>query len=179
MQLVPAVGAKPKAGPRSEQSSLRSTHNATMTTNGESSYTPTASTSSISLGPSTDDLKRELARRAEDDDGDIDVDPMEDAEAAAVEAQAHDLENRRQSQLRKQSRFTKASVIIPPENFAIVEDSLYRSVRFLDNRLCLFYNCVSDNMLQSQPTELNFPFLQRLNLKTLIWLAPEELNQPL
>lgn len=41
---------------------------------------------------------------------------------------AQDLDERRQSQLRKQNRFTKASVLIPPENFAIVEDGLYRSV---------------------------------------------------
>lgn len=66
------------------------------------------------------------------------------------------LDERRQSQLRKQNRFTKTSVLIPPENFAIVEDGLYRS---------------------GQPTELNFPFLQRLGLRSLIWLAPEEPHQ--
>jgi hypothetical protein len=34
-------------------------------------------------------------------------------------------------------------------------------------------------MTQGQPTELNFPFLERLNLRTLVWLAPEEPNQRL
>lgn len=76
--------------------------------------------------------------------------------ATDPELAAQDLHARRQSQLRKQNRFTQASVIIPPENFAYVEDGLYRS---------------------GQPTELNFPFLQRLQLKTLIWLAPEEPEQ--
>lgn len=45
-----------------------------------------------------------------------------------LEEAAQILESRRQSQLRKQNKFTKASVLIPPENFAIVEDGLYRSV---------------------------------------------------
>lgn len=44
------------------------------------------------------------------------------------DAAAQDLNERRQSQLRKQNKFTKTSVLIPPENFAIVEDGLYRSV---------------------------------------------------
>jgi hypothetical protein len=44
------------------------------------------------------------------------------------DADAQDLDSRRQTQLRKQNRFTKASVLIPPENFGIVEDGLYRSV---------------------------------------------------
>lgn len=41
-------------------------------------------------------------------------------------------------------------------NFGMVEDDLYRS---------------------GQPNELNFPFLEKLNLKTVIFLAPEEPNQ--
>jgi tyrosine-protein phosphatase OCA1 len=30
-----------------------------------------------------------------------------------------------------------------------------------------------------QPNELNFPFLERLGLRTIIYLAPEEPNQKL
>ncbi|KAI8804723.1 protein-tyrosine phosphatase [Cladochytrium replicatum] len=45
---------------------------------------------------------------------------------------------------------------IPPLNFGIVEENLYRS---------------------GQPNELNFPFLEKLGLKTIIFLAPEEPNQ--
>jgi tyrosine-protein phosphatase OCA1 len=44
------------------------------------------------------------------------------------------------------------------QNFGLVEDNLYRS---------------------GQPNELNFPFLERLGLKTVIFLAPEEPNQKL
>jgi hypothetical protein len=53
-----------------------------------------------------------------------------DGGATDPESAARDLHARRQSQLRKQNRFTQASVIIPPENFAYVEDGLYRSVRW-------------------------------------------------
>ena len=45
------------------------------------------------------------------------------------------------------------SVFIPPLNFGMVEDDLYRC---------------------GQPNELNFPFLEKLELKTVIWLAPDE-----
>ncbi|KAI9176169.1 tyrosine-protein phosphatase required for protection against superoxide stress (By similarity) [Blastocladiella emersonii ATCC 22665] len=45
---------------------------------------------------------------------------------------------------------------IPPLNFGMIEDDLYRS---------------------GQPNELNFPFLEKLGLKTIVWLAPEEPNQ--
>ncbi|KXS18342.1 protein-tyrosine phosphatase [Gonapodya prolifera JEL478] len=47
---------------------------------------------------------------------------------------------------------------IPPlvRNFGMVEEDLYRS---------------------GQPNELNFPFLERLGLKTIIYLAPEDPNQ--
>ncbi|CAD6891029.1 unnamed protein product [Tilletia controversa] len=44
-------------------------------------------------------------------------------------------------------------MLVPPPNFGIVEENLYRS---------------------GQPDQLNFPFLEKLNLKTIIWLAPEE-----
>lgn len=44
-------------------------------------------------------------------------------------------------------------VLIPPTNFGFVEQDLYRS---------------------GQPNDLNFPFLQQLNLKTIIYLAPDE-----
>ncbi|ORY49869.1 putative tyrosine phosphatase family protein [Rhizoclosmatium globosum] len=49
-----------------------------------------------------------------------------------------------------------ANTAIPPINFGCVEVDLYRS---------------------GQPNELNFPFLERLNLKTVVFLAPEEPNQ--
>lgn len=39
------------------------------------------------------------------------------------------------------------------QNFGIVEEDLYRS---------------------GQPNELNFPFMEKLNLKKVIWLATEE-----
>lgn len=42
---------------------------------------------------------------------------------------------------------------IPPPNFGLVEENLFRS---------------------GQPTELNFPFLETLALKTVLYLAPEE-----
>ncbi|KAI9006100.1 tyrosine-protein phosphatase required for protection against superoxide stress (By similarity) [Gaertneriomyces sp. JEL0708] len=45
---------------------------------------------------------------------------------------------------------------IPPLNFGIVEENLYRS---------------------GQPNELNFPFLEKLGLRTVVYLAPEEPNQ--
>lgn len=45
---------------------------------------------------------------------------------------------------------------IPPQNFGLVEDNLYRS---------------------GQPNELNFPFLEKLGLKTIVFLAPEDPNR--
>ncbi|CAO3594670.1 putative tyrosine phosphatase family protein [Absidia repens] len=45
---------------------------------------------------------------------------------------------------------------IPPVNFGMIEEDLYRS---------------------GQPNELNFPFLEKLGLKNIAWLAPEEPNQ--
>ena len=45
------------------------------------------------------------------------------------------------------------SLYIPPPNFGMVEDYLYRS---------------------GQPSELHFPFLEKKKLKRIIWLAPEE-----
>lgn len=47
---------------------------------------------------------------------------------------------------------------IPPLNFGMVEEDLYRS---------------------GAPNELNFPFLERLGLKTIIYLAPDEPDQQL
>uniref|UniRef100_M4C493 protein-tyrosine-phosphatase n=1 Tax=Hyaloperonospora arabidopsidis (strain Emoy2) TaxID=559515 RepID=M4C493_HYAAE len=47
------------------------------------------------------------------------------------------------------------SYFIPPVNYGMVEEDLYRS---------------------GQPNELNFPFLERLNLRTIIYLALEEPN---
>ncbi|KAI8893729.1 protein-tyrosine phosphatase [Globomyces pollinis-pini] len=45
---------------------------------------------------------------------------------------------------------------IPPMNFGLVENNLYRS---------------------GQPNELNFPFLEKLGLQTVVYLAPEEPSQ--
>ncbi|CAG8434604.1 10920_t:CDS:2 [Funneliformis caledonium] len=44
---------------------------------------------------------------------------------------------------------------IPPLNYGMIEEDLYRS---------------------GQPNELNFPFLEKLGLKTVVWLAPEDPN---
>ena len=43
---------------------------------------------------------------------------------------------------------------IPPQNFGLVENDLYRA---------------------AQPNELNFPFMEKLRLRTVINLAPDEL----
>ncbi|GAA5942191.1 protein-tyrosine phosphatase OCA1 family protein [Sporobolomyces koalae] len=48
-------------------------------------------------------------------------------------------------------------VLIPPPNFGTVEENLYRS---------------------GQPSELSFAFIEELNLRTVIWLAPEDPNEP-
>lgn len=45
--------------------------------------------------------------------------------------------------------------LIPPTNFGIVEEHLYRS---------------------GMPNELNFPFLERMQLKTIIYLASDEVS---
>ena len=50
------------------------------------------------------------------------------------------------------------SILIPPQNFGIVEVDLYRS---------------------GQPSELNFPFLEKLRLRTIIQLQPEDLSPEL
>lgn len=42
---------------------------------------------------------------------------------------------------------------MPPQNFGMMEDDLYRS---------------------AQPHEQNYPFLEKLKLRTVVWLAPEE-----
>eukprot|EP01116_Phalansterium_solitarium_P012185 TRINITY_DN28236_c0_g1_i1.p1 TRINITY_DN28236_c0_g1~~TRINITY_DN28236_c0_g1_i1.p1 ORF type:complete len:190 (-),score=22.14 TRINITY_DN28236_c0_g1_i1:166-660(-) len=47
---------------------------------------------------------------------------------------------------------------IPPLNFGFVEDDLYRS---------------------GQPNELNFPFLEKLHLKKIIWLSAEDPSEQL
>lgn len=47
------------------------------------------------------------------------------------------------------------SYFIPPVNYGMIEEDLYRS---------------------GQPNELNFPFLERLNLRKIIYLAAEEPN---
>lgn len=48
--------------------------------------------------------------------------------------------------------------LIPPTNFGIVEEDLYRS---------------------GMPNELNFPFLEKLQLKTIIYLASEDISDKL
>ncbi|KAA8495034.1 putative tyrosine-protein phosphatase [Porphyridium purpureum] len=50
----------------------------------------------------------------------------------------------------------QGGLLIPPINFGMVEENLYRS---------------------GMPNELNFPFLERLNLRKIIYLAPEDLTQ--
>jgi len=52
----------------------------------------------------------------------------------------------------------EGGLLIPPINFGIVEENLYRS---------------------GMPNELNFPFLERLNLKKILYLAPEDPTQQL
>lgn len=42
---------------------------------------------------------------------------------------------------------------IPPQNFGMVEDDLYRC---------------------GQPSQLNIPFLEQLHLRKIIWLDPDE-----
>jgi tyrosine-protein phosphatase OCA1 len=50
-------------------------------------------------------------------------------------------------------------MLFPPLNFGVVEESLYRS---------------------ALPTEVNFPFLQTLGLRTVLCLAaPEEIDRRL
>lgn len=44
-------------------------------------------------------------------------------------------------------------MLVPPPNFGLVEDSLYRS---------------------GAPDVLNLPFIETLGLNSVIWLAPEE-----
>lgn len=53
---------------------------------------------------------------------------------------------------------SKMAVFIPPGNWGMVEEELYRS---------------------GQPNVLNFPFLEKLDLKTIIYLAPDEPAQQL
>lgn len=48
--------------------------------------------------------------------------------------------------------------LIPPTNFGIVEEDLYRS---------------------GMPNELNFPFLEKLQLKTIIYLASDDVSDKL
>ncbi len=51
-----------------------------------------------------------------------------------------------------------ATLFIPPQNFGMVEQDLYRS---------------------AQPNELNYPFLEKLHLRTVIYLAPDDLPMSL
>jgi tyrosine-protein phosphatase OCA1 len=50
------------------------------------------------------------------------------------------------------------SLYMPPMNFGMVADDLYRS---------------------GAPNELNFPFLEKLHLKKIIFLAPDDPSQQL
>jgi len=45
------------------------------------------------------------------------------------------------------------ALLVPPMNFGLVETDIYRS---------------------GQPNELNFPFLEKLRLKKIIYLAPDD-----
>jgi len=49
-------------------------------------------------------------------------------------------------------------MLVPPPNFGMVEENLYRS---------------------GQPDRLNLPFLEKLDLTSVIWLAPEEPDEAL
>ncbi|KAL6065749.1 tyrosine-protein phosphatase required for protection against superoxide stress (By similarity) [Balamuthia mandrillaris] len=49
------------------------------------------------------------------------------------------------------------ALYIPPNNYGMVEEDFHRS---------------------GQPNVLNFPFLERMNLKTIIYLAPDDPSQP-
>lgn len=44
-------------------------------------------------------------------------------------------------------------MLVPPNNFGMVEEDLYRS---------------------GAPDAINIPFLAKLQLKSVLWLAPEE-----
>ena len=62
--------------------------------------------------------------------------------------------------------------IVPPMNFGLVEDGkLTQNVASLNcsklTRRVGFYR-------SAQPSELNFSFLEKLKLKTLIWVGAEE-----
>ncbi|GAA6047391.1 hypothetical protein JCM3770_001281 [Rhodotorula araucariae] len=48
-------------------------------------------------------------------------------------------------------------VFIPPPQYGLVEEGLFRS---------------------GQPSELNFPFLEKLGLRSVVWLAPEQPSEP-
>lgn len=50
------------------------------------------------------------------------------------------------------------ATFIPPLNFGMVEEGVYRS---------------------GAPNELNFPFLEQLHLKTILYLAPDDPDQQL
>ncbi|KAI3660086.1 hypothetical protein MP638_002428 [Amoeboaphelidium occidentale] len=52
--------------------------------------------------------------------------------------------------------YTSPNRYIPPINYGMIEDDLYRS---------------------GLPNELNFPFLEKLGLRTVVYLAPEEPHQ--
>ncbi|EOD11462.1 hypothetical protein EMIHUDRAFT_76826 [Emiliania huxleyi CCMP1516] len=47
----------------------------------------------------------------------------------------------------------RAGILVPPQNFGLVEDGLYRS---------------------GQPTELSYPFLEQLQLRTILHLSADE-----
>ncbi|CAO1624231.1 unnamed protein product [Jaminaea pallidilutea] len=49
--------------------------------------------------------------------------------------------------------YSKATMLVPPNNFGMVEEDLYRS---------------------GAPDAINIPFLAKLQLKSVLWLAPEE-----
>lgn len=87
----------------------------------------TSQNTSASSKMKVDGLAVTMDGREEEAD-DCDMIPFGKTSEEQQDAAAQDLDERRQSQLRKQNRFTKTSVLIPPENFAIVEDGLYRSV---------------------------------------------------
>ena len=81
---------------------------------------------------------------------------------------------------------TNSQHFIPPLNFGLVEEELYRSGKnAVKGRMGILLTECGVVILRpisafpGQPTILNFPFLERLNLRTIVFLAPEEPSQRL
>lgn len=73
-------------------------------------------------------------------------------------ARPHQERTNGHEQLARSTSSATATMLVPPNNFGMVEEDLYRS---------------------GAPDDINLPFLAKLQLKSLIWLAPEEPGQEL